>query len=199
MKKTILVNGLFGLCLVFGAANYAFSEDGELKLNSADGSTKLVIQDKSAKTVTGFDSVGNIVTLGTVTVAGSGFSVGGSTFVVKDGSVGIGTTSPGAALDVNGAIRTAAGQNFKVRYSTVSVSVSLPQQYGTSFGTVNFGYTFSSVPVVMITGTSMGSYVDAINPTALNITTTGFTLYLFNSATGSASGTYTCNWIAIGD
>ena len=37
---------------------------------------------------------------GTAAVPSGGFTVGGSTFVVKDGNVGIGTTRPGAMLDV---------------------------------------------------------------------------------------------------
>ena len=37
-----------------------------------------------------------------VVIAGSGFSVGGSTFVVSGGNVGVGTASPGSALEVKG-------------------------------------------------------------------------------------------------
>lgn len=45
-------------------------------------------------------------------------------FIDPAGQVGIGTNLPAAALDVNGSIRTAAGQNFKIRYGTSSVTVS---------------------------------------------------------------------------
>ena len=42
---------------------------------------------------------------GTAAVPSGGFSVGGSTFVVKDGNVGIGTTEPVVNLDVAGGIK----------------------------------------------------------------------------------------------
>ena len=104
MKKAILTRSLLGLCLLFGIAGYAFStEDVELKLKSVGG--KFIIQDKDAKTIAGFASSGDFVTSGTATVAGSEFSVGGSTFVVKNGRVGIGTTNPLARLEVAGGIK----------------------------------------------------------------------------------------------
>ncbi len=105
MKKPMLIETFLGMCLLLGISNYAFSEDAEIKLNSNNGSTKFIIQDKDAVAVFSADSDGNTVIGGTATVAGSGFSVGGSTLVVINGRVGIGTTAPAAALDVNGAVR----------------------------------------------------------------------------------------------
>ena len=102
MKKTVLVKSLLVMCLVSGFMDYAFSENTGIKLNSNDGTTKFIVQNKDAVTVFSADSDGNTVINGTATVAGSGFSVGGSTLVVKDGNVGIGTTSPGSTLDVQG-------------------------------------------------------------------------------------------------
>ncbi len=104
MRKAILTRSLLGLCLLFGIAGYAFStEDVELKLKSVGG--KFIIQDKDANTITSFASAGNFVTSGTATVAGSEFSVGGSTFIVKNARVGIGTTNPLARLEVAGGIK----------------------------------------------------------------------------------------------
>ncbi|MBU2572697.1 MAG: hypothetical protein KKH28_01285 [Elusimicrobia bacterium] len=106
MKKNTLVRMFLGMGLVLSAASYAFAEDAEVKLNSNDGTTKFIVQDKDAATVFATDSAGNTVINGTAAVAGSGFSVGGSTFVVKAGNVGIGTTAPGAKLETVGEVRT---------------------------------------------------------------------------------------------
>ncbi len=98
-----------------------------MKLKSVGG--KFIIQDKDAKTIAVFDSAGNFVTSGTATVVGSEFSVGGSTFIIKGGRVGIGTTAPVAALDVNGGVRVG---NY--------VSISTPSPAGIP-GTIIFNTT----------------------------------------------------------
>ena len=102
-------NFLLQLALSLGFANCAFAEDAEIKLNSNDGSTRLVVQNNNAVTVFSADSAGNIVISGAMPVAGAGFSVGGSTFVVKGGNVGIGTANPGAALEVAGQVKINGG------------------------------------------------------------------------------------------
>ena len=56
-------------------------------------------------TVSTFDVVlatGNMIVVGTSTINGNAFSVGNSTFVVSNSSVGIRTNSLAASLDVNG-------------------------------------------------------------------------------------------------
>jgi hypothetical protein len=56
-------------------------------------------------TVTGNQAVSGVKTItSTFTVTGNAFSVGGSTFAVANGNVGIGTASPQAALDVSGSM-----------------------------------------------------------------------------------------------
>ena len=70
------------------------------------------VLDMSGATIVGAPPVGtvirmtdagdNVVIQSTMTIQGNAFSVGVSTLVVKDGRVGIGTTNPGAALDVSG-------------------------------------------------------------------------------------------------
>ncbi|MEI7528772.1 MAG: glycine-rich domain-containing protein [Elusimicrobiota bacterium] len=102
MRNNMQVKSVFVICLLLGIANSAFSEDAEVKLNSNDGTTKMIVQDKDAKTVSSFDSAGNLVVMGTATIVGSKFSVGGTTLVVINGNVGISTAVPVATLDVGG-------------------------------------------------------------------------------------------------
>ncbi len=59
-----------------------------------------------------FSVDGYSVLRGSADISGGGFAVGGSTFVVKAGNVGIGTTSPGAKLDV---IQALAGKTYGAR------------------------------------------------------------------------------------
>ena len=56
-----------------------------------------------------FSVDGYTVLRGSADITGGNFSVGGTAFVVKGGNVGIGTTSPGQMLDVNGQIRISGG------------------------------------------------------------------------------------------
>lgn len=67
------------------------------------------------------------------------------------------------------------------------------------YPTVSFGYAFTNVPNVFITGNSNGSFLDALVPNAVSKTTTGFAPYLFNASTNVVNGTYTFNWVAIGE
>lgn len=53
--------------------------------------------------------------------------------------------------------------------------------------------------MVFITGNTNGSYLDALVPNAVGKTTTGFQPYVFNSSASIANGTYTFNWVAIGE
>lgn len=109
MKKTMPVRIFLAMTLSLGFINYSFAEDAEVKLNTTDGSTKFIVQDKDAAAVFSADSAGNAVVNGTVTVAGPEFSVGGSTFVVKSGNVGLGTSNPVAKLEVAGQVKITGG------------------------------------------------------------------------------------------
>ena len=74
-------------------------------------------------------------TTGTTTVAsGQGLTVGGSQFVVQQGSgnLGIGTASPGYALDVNGDVNVASGKCFRVNGVCIGYVTKLAAIYATS-------------------------------------------------------------------
>ncbi len=208
MKRTILVKIFFGAVLFLGAAHPAFAEDAEVKLNSNDGTTKMIVQDKDANTVASFDSDGNLVVAGTATVAGSKFSVGGATLVVAGGNVGIGTTNPGAKLDVNG--------NAKIsRYLTQAADTGITlstADFGATI-TVNSGTT-QTVALPAVTASDLGAQftivkqgagtvtVQAAGGTSIADSTSGGTIYN-NSATETYATitlrlTSSTNWSILG-
>ncbi len=81
-----------------------FAEDAEIKLNSANGTTGMIIQDSDSTQVLRADSDGNLVIKGTMTVFGLA-SV--PQFVINSaGNLGIGTPEPfDRTLNVNGGMR----------------------------------------------------------------------------------------------
>jgi hypothetical protein len=124
--------------------------------------------------------------------------------LIVNGNLGVGTSTPQAKLDVNGAIRTGAGQNFKIRYGSGSVvfSSNLLAHTTATYGTVSFGHRFSSAPTVIITGTQNTALVIlGLIAHAQDITVDGFTLRLYNahSAGTGTSTPYNYNWVAIGE
>ena len=100
--------------------------------------------------------------------------------ITSSGSVGIGSPIPTQALDVNGAISTAAGQGFKVRYGSSSVTVSSLTTGGSTTQTsISLGYTFSMTPTITLTNTSSASSCLGLIASALNASTSTFTLSVF--------------------
>ncbi|HCC49236.1 MAG TPA: hypothetical protein DEQ38_14135 [Elusimicrobia bacterium] len=86
-----------------------------------------------------------IMNVSSLTVAGSGFSVGGSTLTVRQGRVGIGSADPAAPLDVNGAVLLNApgysGTSYFGTGITVGDAAGIAQlNWGVSqAGTAGFG------------------------------------------------------------
>jgi len=164
MKKKIFVESILGIFLL-GPANYAFSEDAAVKLNSSDGTTQFIVQNSTGAAVFSVDSAGNTVINGTATVAGAEFSVGGSTFVVKGGNVGIGTAVSDARLSVRGAdtqayiLAVGTSTTYSLVVSTngnVGIGTTAPvyktevagklglKTNGTDTGELKVGYTVTS-------------------------------------------------------
>ena len=96
---------------------------------------------------TGYFGLGAFTsTTGTTTVAsGQGFTVGGSQFVVQQGTgnVGIGTAIPGYALDVNGDVNVASGKCFRVNGICIGYVTKLAAIYATSTPGTNATVVFS--------------------------------------------------------
>ncbi|OGR62856.1 MAG: hypothetical protein A2X31_07020 [Elusimicrobia bacterium GWB2_63_22] len=69
---------------------------------------------------------------GSADVQGAGFSVGGSSFAVSYGKIGIGTAAPAALLEVSGAAQFGSGATK----STFTATGNLQVPYGVSAGTV---------------------------------------------------------------
>jgi len=132
MKKITALKVILGIYLVLCSLNYAFSED-TLKLNSNDGSTKIIVRNKDAAAVFSADSNGNTVINGTAAIRGSEFSISGSTFVVKGGNAGIGTAAPGARLDVRGTDTQA--YNLAVGTSSTAYSLVVSTNGNVGIGT----------------------------------------------------------------
>jgi hypothetical protein len=132
--------------------------------------------------------------------------------------VGIGKSTPSCALDVSGSILassiqmnnvgTSANTAFKILRDSYSSAVGT----GTSGITVNFGYTFSSPPIVSVNAIRNSSQYPCV-VSLQSVTTTGFTYIVLYSnfgsdnTTGSAgftvgrigdSDSHSVNWIAIG-
>ena len=103
---------------------------------------------------------GQFIAVGTATVQGSAFSVGGSTLVVTGGKVGIGTTTPATTLDVNGSAQFGSGATKSTFTATGSLtldpSATFVMASTATIGRANFfvrdsSMTFSAVDAATMT------------------------------------------------
>ncbi|MDE2019190.1 MAG: hypothetical protein KGJ13_02455, partial [Patescibacteria group bacterium] len=106
MKRIFLAAKLLALCALTAQAGTYYN----LVLGSSSTATTLslagVVSISSPSTPSTYpitlDGRTGAATFSSATVSGNAFSVGGSTLVVIGGNVGIDTTMPTSALDVNG-------------------------------------------------------------------------------------------------
>ncbi len=79
-----------------------FAQNVEVILGTTDGSDGFSLQDSNPTEMTYMDSNGNIVTKGCVRIDAGGIKCTDAENLIIDGSVGIGTTVPGADLQIVG-------------------------------------------------------------------------------------------------
>jgi len=84
---------IFLLFIFFNSANAWFGQSGIGKYDNR-------FINVTGDTMTGDLSVPNIIITDTATIQGSAFSVGSSTFIIKNGIIGIGTTTPQCGLSI---------------------------------------------------------------------------------------------------
>ena len=115
--------------------------------------------------------------------------------ITAAGKVGIGKTNPSCALDVSGSLVL---KNTQPITGIVTAQVA----GGSATGTVSFGYTFTTPPIV--TATIVSNSNAAVFSVLINtVTTTGFSyskafVYANPVATGGGATSEPFNYIAIG-
>jgi hypothetical protein len=175
--------------------------------------------------ITGSLSVDNIALRGEAVFDLSGadeyLQVGNRYTLFADTSsnrVGIGKSTPSCELDVSGSILSSSIQMNNVGTSTSSAFKILRGSYSSAVGTgttgitVNFGYTFSSPPILSVNAIRSSTQYPCV-VSLQSVTTTGFTYIVLYSnfgsdtAIGSAgftvgrigdSDSHSVNWIALG-
>jgi hypothetical protein len=157
----VAINGMVGigttipasLLDVAGQASFGslptkstFTAGGALQLAGLANCTQALETNASGQIICGTDATGGGISTGddvgwtgkhtwqsSATFVNPAFSVGGSTFVVKDGNVGIGTTSPAGKLHVNGEIRSNSLVNVtgsgQLTYRMLSTDGGADQKY----------------------------------------------------------------------
>lgn len=102
----------------------------------------------AASTISTFDvlvATGTLIVTGTTTVSGNAFSVGSSTFVVSQGLVGIGTTTPVALLNLTGPVINGNGAQFRwIANKAALRSGEIQGTHWDSTGTYSVAFGFNS-------------------------------------------------------
>lgn len=155
----------------------AFFGDGShlTGISSSGGSNTWQLANGNVELVTATNTV---TVQSSMTVQGTGFSVGGSTLVVKGGSVGIGTPGPQGPLEVEGGNSLfGVGASYSGALARIVSSVSGPTTYNNgnggsnslSLGTSGGNNTFSVIHFGDSAGAVWDSFI-AVNKSSMVIT-----------------------------
>jgi hypothetical protein len=148
----------------------------------------------SAATLTPNPGDASVFIASDVAVVSDGFSVGGATFVVTGGNVGVGTASPGSALEVNGTLTLSGDSHVEATGAGVAVAAvsscgGSPSIVGSdaagrvTLGTgspascqIVFGTSWTNPPVCHFTnesGNSQAYSISAVDAFSVTFRTTG--------------------------
>ncbi len=124
----------------------------------------------------------------------------GVNLFAADGDLTVNGTTTTTDLIVNGTITT-GGQKFRIQYNQAQVNVNLAPGTSSAYAPVTFAVPFKAEtkPRIILSGTAYGSGLVALVASATDISATQFTPRIYNSHTGNVRGTYTFDWIAIGE
>ena len=191
----------------FGAtATSTFTSTGALNLAGLGTFTSGFVSQASSTVVGNLTLTGTLSaqagsftgTTGTTTIAsGQGFTVGGSQFVVQQGSgnVGIGTTSPSYPLDVTGTIHVTQTSGNGLSFTGINPYIS-SNDYLNFYATHDLVFApgnTESMRIVGSTGNVYMGYTSESNPGELNLqfnSNTAQGLTITNSNGSSFNGHY---------
>lgn len=117
-------------------------------------------------------------------------------YVQAGGNVGVGTTTPGAKLDVNGSIKVGGGSvvsKMQIGQATVGTGTAGVKQV-----TITFPTAFTTTPMVIVTPQGVGGVTETFVATVAQVSTTQciINIYRTDVAGGAWTQNLLLNWYA---